>query len=166
LLTRGEAEEKEASEKMAMSPSRGHGFYDAQSELNRMFDEVFDGRSRRSGQRAAGHAEWVPAIDAFARDGDLVVRAELPSMKPEGVNVTLSQGVLTISGERKESKEEENSGHLVRERQYGSFRRSMSLPEGTDESKIKASFEDGVLQIVIQGGAAEQEEPKKIQIES
>jgi HSP20 family protein len=152
LPTRGEAEEKEASEKMAMSPSRSHGFYDAQSELNRMFDEVFDGRGRRSVQRGAGQAEWVPAIDAFTRDGDLVVRDELPGMKPEDVNVTLSQGVLTISGERKE---EENSGHLVRERQYGSFRRSMSLPEDTDESKIKASFEDGVLQIVIQGGAAE-----------
>jgi HSP20 family molecular chaperone IbpA len=114
---------------------------------------------------ATARYEDTPGFDSFTRDRDLVVWAELPGMKPEDVNVTLSPGVLTISGECRESKEEENSGHLVRERQYGSFRRSMSLPEDTDESKIRASFEDGVLQIVIQGGAAEQEEPKKLHIE-
>jgi HSP20 family protein len=71
---------------------------------------------------------------------------------------------LTISGEHKVDEEEERSGYHVRERRYGSFRRSMTLPEGTDESKIHAKFEDGVLEVRVEGAAIEQA-PKRIEIE-
>ena len=73
-------------------------------------------------------------------------------------------GVLTISGERKETEEESGEGYLVRERFYGSFRRSFQLPEGVDESKIHARFEDGVLEVVVEG-AAQKTQPRRIQIE-
>src|SRR5215208_8291550 len=127
---------------MAMSPYRG--FYDMQSEMNRMFDEVFGGLSRRSGQQQGAEAtRWAPALDVLQEDGDIVVRAELPGVKLEDVDITLHNGVLTISGERGAEEQREGAGYYVRERRYGSFRRSMALPEGVDESKIHARFEDG-----------------------
>jgi HSP20 family protein len=145
----------------------GRGFYDPQSEMNRLFDEMFGGlSSRRSGgqQRGQGGAEWAPAIDVVQKDDDLVVRAELPGARPEDVEITVHQGVLTISGKREEQSEEERGGYLVRERRSGSFRRSLQLPERVDEDSIRARFENGVLEVSIQGGAAVQG-PKRIQLE-
>ena len=147
---------------MTLSPFRG--FYDMQGEMNRMFDEVF-GNLARTGARQQGDqpTRWAPALDVLQEDGDIVVRAELPGMKQEDVDITFHNGVLTISGERKAEEQKEASGYYVRERRYGTFRRSMTLPQGTDESKISASFEDGVLEVRVTGAAAVQE-PKRIEI--
>ena len=148
---------------MTLSPFRG--FYDVQSEMNRMFDEVF-GSLARTGRRQQGEtpSQWAPALDVLQEDGDILVRAELPGVKQEDVDITYQNGVLTISGVRKAEQEKEGSGYYVRERRYGSFRRSMSLPEGTDESSITARFQDGVLEVRVAGAAAVRE-PKRIQIE-
>ena len=149
---------------MALSPFRG--FYDMQSEINRMFDEAFGEVTHRSGrQQGETPSRWAPALDALQEDGDIVVRAELPGVKPEDVDITLHNGVLTISGERKAEKRREGSGYYVRERRYGSFRRSMTLPQGVDESSISARFDGGVLEVRVSGAAAVQE-PRRIQIES
>ncbi|MBD0358387.1 MAG: Hsp20/alpha crystallin family protein, partial [Rubrobacter sp.] len=88
-------------------------------------------------------------IDVVAKDGDLVLRAELPGIKQEDVDITLHENVLTVSGERKAEQEEERSGYYVRERRYGSFSRSLTLPQGVDESKIHARYEDGVLEVTV-----------------
>ena len=150
---------------MAMSPFRGRGFYDVQSEMNRLFDEMFGGLMRRSGsQQRAQATEWAPAMDVLQRDGDLMVRAELPGVKLEDVDITVHDRVLTISGERKLEEETERGGYYVRERRHGSFRRSMTLPEGVEEDRIQARFQDGVLEVIIEGAAAVRE-PKRIQIE-
>ena len=149
---------------MALSPFRG--FYDMQSEMNRMFDEVFGDVSRRSGrQQGDAPTRWAPVLDVLQEDGDIVVRAELPGVKPEDVDVTLHNGVLTIAGERKAEERREGSGYFVRERRYGSFRRSMTLPQGVDDSAISARFDEGVLEVRVSGVAAVQE-PKRIQIEA
>jgi HSP20 family protein len=155
-------EEKEVWQ-MALTPFRG--FYDMQSEMNRMFDEVF-GSLSRTGRRHQGEAptQWAPALDVLQEDGDIVVRAELPGVKQEDVDITFQNGVLTISGVRQAEEQKEGSGYYIRGRRYGSFRRSMSLPEGTDESNISARFLDGVLEVRVAGAAAVQE-PKRIQIE-
>jgi HSP20 family protein len=149
-------------------PFGGRGFYDPQSEMNRLFDEMFGGlSSRRSGgqQRGGqGGAEWAPAIDVVQKDDDLVVRAELPGARPEEVEITVHQGVLTISGKREEQSEEERGGYLVRERRSGSFRRSLQLPERVDEDSIRARFENGVLEVTVEGAAGAQG-PKRIQLE-
>jgi HSP20 family protein len=149
-----------------MLSSGGRGFYDPRSEMNRLFEEVFGGLNRRSGsqQRTQGDAEWAPAIDVVQKNEDLVVRAELPGVKLEDVEMTVHQGVLTISGKRDEQREEERGGYLVRERRSGSFRRSLQLPEGADEHSIRARFENGVLEVSIKGAAAAQG-PKRIQVE-
>jgi HSP20 family protein len=149
---------------MAMRPYRG--FYDMQSEMNRMFDEVFGGLSRRGGRQQGDEpSRWAPVLDVVQEDGDIVVRAELPGVKLEDVDITLHDGVLTISGERKAEEQREGSGYYVRERRYGSFRRSLTLPQGVDESKIGARFDGGVLEVRVSGAAVVQE-PRRIQIEA
>jgi len=149
-----------------LSPFRGRrGFYDPVSEMNRVFDDMLGGLMRRSGgQQRAEVAEWAPAIDVVTEDGDLVIKAELPGVKQEDVDITLQDNVLTVSGERKAEQEEERGGYYVRERRYGSFSRSLTVPEGVDESKIHARYENGVLEVTVEG-AAQVQEPKRIQIE-
>jgi HSP20 family protein len=146
-----------------LSPFRG--FYDTQSEVDRLFNEMLGGLGRRwerqGGQRLA---QWAPAVDVLTKDNDLMIRAELPGVKPEDVDITLQDGVLSISGEHKANQEEERGGYHVRERRYGSFRRSLALPKGIDESKIHARFENGVLEVTVEGAAIE-EAPKRIEIE-
>lgn len=147
-----------------MSRHRGRGFYDPLSEMNRLFDQMFGGVGRRTGgEQRTRDAGWSPAIDVIQEDEDLVVRAELPGAKPEDVDITVHNGVLTISGKLQEEREEERRGYLVRERRSGSFRRSLQLPQDADEDQIKANFENGVLEVKIPGAAAIQE-PKRIQI--
>src|SRR5215212_52723 len=156
---------------MGLSPFRrgrgGGGFWDPLSEVNRMFDDVFGSLSRRPGGRQTGAelTEWAPAVDVLQRDGDLVVRAELPGVRPEDVDITLQNQVLTISGERREEQEEQRGGYYVRERRSGSFSRSMTLPEGVDEDSIRARYENGVLEVTIAGAAAVRE-PRRIQVEA
>ena len=150
-----------------LSPFRG--FRDVQSEMERMLGETFGAFGRQA--RGPATEEWTPAVDVIASggdgegNGDLVIRAELPGMKREDVEVSVHNGVLTISGKRTESREEKESGYLLRERRSGSFRRSMTLPEGTDESAIKARFEDGVLEVRVKNSEREISEPKRVQIE-
>ena len=148
---------------MALTPFRG--FYDMQSEMKGTFDEVLGSLARTSGRQQGGvPTRWVPTLDVLHKDGDIVVRTELPGVRQEDVDITFHNGVLTISGVRQAEEQKEGSGYYVRERRYGSFRRSMSLPQGTDESSIRARFLDGVLEVRVQGAAAVQE-PKRIQIE-
>jgi HSP20 family protein len=149
-----------------LSPFRGRrGFYDPVSEMNQVFDSMLGGLMRRSGgQQSTQITEWAPTIDVVTDDGNLVLTAELPGVKQEDVDITLHEGVLTISGKRKTEQEEERGGYYVRERRYGSFSRSLSVPEGVDESKIHASYENGVLEVTVEGAAVVQE-PKRIQIE-
>jgi HSP20 family protein len=149
-----------------LNPFRSRrGFYDPVSEINRMFDDMLSNQARQPrGRQSTEITEWAPAIDVVTDDGNLVLTAELPGVKQEDVNITLHEGVLTISGERKTEQEEERGGYYVRERRYGSFSRSLSVPEGVDESKIHARYENGVLEVTVEGAAVVQE-PKRIQIE-
>jgi HSP20 family protein len=130
-----------------------------------MFDDMFGSLMRRPTSQQRGQtAEWAPSMDVLQKDGDLVVRAELPGVKLDDVNITVHDNLLTISGERRSEQEEERAGYFVRERRYGSFRRSMQLPEGVDEENIRARFVDGVLEVALEGAAAIRE-PRRIEIE-
>src|SRR5215203_2803563 len=112
----------------------------------------------------AGYDRVGPSVDVLQKDRELLVRAEMPGVKPEDVEVAIHNGVLTISGERKIDQEEERAGYYVRELRHGSFRRSMILPEGADEEKIHARYQDGILEVTLEGAAATRE-PRSIQIE-
>ena len=148
-----------------LSPFRSRGFYDPLSEMNRLLEQVFGGGAQRAGDGQRGQlAGWSPAIDVLHQDDDLVVRAELPGVRPEDVDITVQNGVLTISGKIEEEREEERRGYLVRERRYGTFRRSLQLPQEVNEDQINARFENGILEITIPGAAASRE-PRHIQVD-
>ena len=158
-----------------LSPYRGRGFYDPLSEMNRLFTQVFGLTRNQGGSQPQQGAQgtqvtqeitaWAPAIDVIQRDDDLVVRAELPGVTPDEVDITIQNNVLTISGRISEEREEEREGYLVRERRSGMFRRSLQLPQEVNEDDVSARFEDGVLEVAIKGAAAGQE-PKHVQVES
>ncbi len=145
---------------MALSPFRG--FSDVQSEVDRLFNEMvgdlFSGRRGRGAARV-----WSPAMEAYTHDGDLVLRFDLPGVTLEDVDITLENHTLTVSGVRKAVAEE--APHYVLELPYGEFRRSVTVPEGSDAGSIKATYKDGVLEIVLPGATAETK-PKKIAIET
>ena len=112
-------------------------------ELRSRFDRIF-GELAESRENV-----WRPAIDVVRDDGNLVIRADVPGIKPEEVKVEVEDGILTVSGEHAESKEEKGKSFLRRERRYGSFSRSMALPEGVDAKKIKAQTRNGVVEVTI-----------------
>ena len=127
-------------------------------DLERRMDDLFRGFDLPAlvGQRwpEVTLGPFPPAADVFQRGGDLVVRLELPGIDPEkDVSVALEEGRLVVTGERKQKTEVKREDYYRMESRYGSFRRHVPLPEGVDESKIKAEYEDGVLEVVVQGAA-------------
>lgn len=141
------------------------GFIDTISEMNRMKEHWMTGYEGGQEGRWRTHATaWVPATDIFARGQDLIIRVEIAGVRREDVDITLSGSVLTISGDRKGEPGGEEVSYYVHERYYGTFRRSMTLPEGIERGKIDASFEDGLLEITVEGGATAAE-PQEIQIQ-
>ena len=116
------------------------------------FSELADMRSRFDrlfGDLASGDREWMPAVDMIREDGHLIVRAEVPGIKPEEIDIQAEGGMLTISGKHEESSEEKGKEFVRRERRYGAFSRRMALPDGVDPKKIKATTSDGVLEITV-----------------
>jgi HSP20 family protein len=102
---------------------------------------------------------WMPRIDVKTSGDDMVVYAELPGLDRDDIDVEVTDGVLTIKGERKSEKESEKEGWLIRERSYGAFQRSLVLPEGVNPEAIRADYKDGVLEVHVPK-AAEALKPK------
>jgi HSP20 family protein len=92
---------------------------------------------------------FIPTADVFARNGDLVVRMDLPGMDAQDIHVKFDAGELTVTGERKVEKEVKEEGYYRKESSFGSFERHMSLPRGIKENDIKAEYDNGVLEISI-----------------
>ena len=122
-------------------------------EIDRLFEDTF----------ARDGSNWVPAVDIQENDKEILLELELPGIKPENVEITAENGVLTVRGEKKGERKEgdENRYHLV-ERSYGSFMRTFQLPQGIDEEQINAEFENGILMLHIPKAALPQ--PRRIQI--
>ena len=144
-----------------------HGLVDSISEWNRM-REVGSGRigseTGHEGQRRTHATAWVPSTDVVARGRDLVIRVSLSGVSPEDVEITLSNDVLTVSGERKSDLGGQEETFYVRERYYGAFRRSWTLPAGINENDVSADFENGLLELTVLGGAEAAPEPRRIKI--
>ncbi|HET7221453.1 MAG TPA: Hsp20/alpha crystallin family protein [Vicinamibacterales bacterium] len=109
-------------------------------------------------------ANWFPEIDVFEKDNRLVTRVDLPGMKKEDVKVEVTDGNLTISGERKSETEEKKDRFYRSERQYGSFYRAVPLPEGVKLEDIQATFADGVLEVSIPFPAKQEVKPRTVEI--
>jgi HSP20 family protein len=109
-------------------------------------------------------ARWSPQIEVLERDGNLVVRADLPGVKRDDVEVNVDDDVLTIRGERRQEHREAEGGYRRTERSYGTFFRQIALPEGVDPDQVQASYQDGVLEVVVPSPRTEQERRKRIEI--
>jgi HSP20 family protein len=107
--------------------------------IDRLFEEWPGGHTRA----------WTPAIDVVRDDGHLVVRADLPGIKPEEVTIEVEDDFLTVSGEHREDTEEKDRDFVRRERRHGSFRRAVPLPEGVDAGTITAKTHAGVVEVTI-----------------
>lgn len=115
-------------------------------------------------QESVTAADWSPRVDIVEEDTAFIVKAELPEMKKEDVKVTVEDGVLTISGERKMEKEEKNKKYHRIEREYGSFVRAFSLPAGTNGDNVSSEFKEGMLKVSLPKDA--KAAPKAVEIKA
>ena len=139
------------------------------TDMERLFEEFegfrfpsLFGREFFPFTREFEHVGWVPEVEVLRKNGEFIVRADLPGMKKENVEVEIKENVLTLSGERKEEKEEKREGYYRTERSYGTFYRQIPLPEGAKADTAKAEFKDGVLEITMQ---APKQEPRVRRLE-
>jgi HSP20 family protein len=129
-------------------------------EMFRQYSPFFGRALRRSGERG----EWTPVADISETEKEYVIKVELPEVKKEDVKITLENGVITLSGERRQEKEHKDANAIRIESLYGTFSRSFSLPENIDPKGIIAEMKDGVLRIRIPKTQATVEKPISIDV--
>ena len=127
-------------------------------DLDTLLDLPFWNTSGRQSQLFSG---WTPALDLYQNNDNIVAVIELPGMRKEDIEISLQDGTLTISGERKEERGTED-GATRTERYTGKFRRSITLPTRVDANKVNAAYKDGILTVTLP--KAEEAKPKQIQI--
>jgi len=137
--------------------TRGGTLSRLQDEMNDLFGRFFEGWPLATGEGA-----WWPALDVADKDDKVIVKAELPGVTNEDIDVSVHGDVLTISGEKKASTEDSGEGYYHAERRYGSFRREVRLPSAVDTEKVEATFRDGVLTITLPKD--QQALPKRIEV--
>ncbi len=125
------------------------------NEVTRLFDSPLSTLTQ-------GFNTWAPAVDLYEEKDNLVVKAELPGMKKEDIDVSFQDGTLTISGERKSEREENECETYRSERFYGRFQRSVLLPTSVAADKVNASYKDGILMVTLP--KTEEAKPKQIEI--
>lgn len=132
-----------------------------QDELNRLFGRTYAGIEPT---RAAASGSWMPSMDVYETEDEIVVTVDIPGIDPKDVDVSVEDSTLTVSGKREFSNEvKEESYHRI-ERRYGSFARAIALPQTADTEKVAASFDKGVLTIEVP--KVEKAKPKKIQVKA
>ena len=133
-----------------------------QTEMNRLFNTVFDGPGAGGNGVSGTMRRWMPAMDLVESGDDFVLRADLPGMSEEDVSIELEDSTLTISGERKTEHEKEGEGFYRVERATGAFSRSLTLPKGVDADAVTARFDRGVLEVRIP--KPQERKPRRISI--
>ena len=124
-----------------------------EDQVNRLWRGVADGKRQES---------WLPAVDVFDTKEAVVLKAELAGMKPDDIQIEVEDNVLTIRGERRFAEKVEEDRYYRIERRFGSFQRSLALPQGVKADDIQASYEDGILEVRVP--KAEEEQPRKITV--
>jgi HSP20 family protein len=135
--------------------------FDRLANLRDEFNNLFDAPTWPNGRQSQLFSGWTPALDLYQTNDDVVAVIELPGMRKEDIEISLHDGMLTISGERKEEAADgEKDGRS--ERFVGKFRRSISLPTRVDSNKVNASYKDGILTVTLP--KAEEVKPKQIKV--
>jgi HSP20 family protein len=140
-------------------------------EMDRTFDRMLEGFGLASlGQTGLSHRSsgsaynWMPRIDAFEKDHQIVLRAELPGVKKEDLEVNITEQAVEIQGERRDEQQDRREGYFHSERSYGRFYRAIPLPEGAMADKAEATFKDGVLEIRVPAPPEEARRGRKVEI--
>ena len=120
---------------------------EAQNRLNQILLGSFPNRMGSGEIHSMAVADWSPEVDISEDDQGYLLKADLPEMKKDDVRVTVEDGILSVSGERKSEKEDQKKKFHRIERSFGTFRRSFTLPEDADSTKVTAEFRDGVLRV-------------------
>lgn len=142
-------------------------FYELQRNMNRLFDDFFgDFDMSRFGDFGSRFGAFQPQVDVSETDQEITVAAELPGLEEKDIEVSLDKGVLTISGEKKEEKEDKGKNYYRMERSYGSFRRSLPLPAEVVEDQVEATFKNGVLNIRLPKSPEAQKPGKRITVKT
>ena len=128
--------------------------------MRRDMDRLWNSFFERGTLRSEEGGEWLPSLDVAETKNEIVVKAEVPGLEPKDIDISLSDGLLTIKGEKKQEREEKEENYHLVERSYGSFARSIRLPNEVQSDKINASYKNGVLKIVL----PKSEEAKKKEI--
>jgi HSP20 family protein len=137
-------------------------------DVDDMFERVFADTMRRWPRTSNDERrvyDWAPAADVSETDGEYLIKAELPEVRKDDLNITVQEGVLTLAGERKEEKREDSEKLQRIERFHGSFSRRFTLPDDADEQGIKAESKDGVLVIHIPKQKVAHPQPRQIQVQ-
>lgn len=135
-----------------------------QDEMNKLFDfSISRAFGNNSSKDTLFQSNWGPAVDVYESDDDFLVKADLPGMEKNDIDISVHDGILTIKGEKKLEKEYKDKSYIRAERYYGSFTRSIEIPSEVDAEKVKASYKNGVLELLIP--KKEEAKPKQIKIE-
>lgn len=138
-------------------------FYSLHRNVDQLFDDVFTGFNLRP---FGDFDAFTPTVDVSENDNEIKVAAELPGLAEADIDVSLEHNVLTISGEKKHESEDKGDNYHRIERSYGTFRRSIALPEGIDADKVDATFKNGVLSVTLPKTPEAQQEVKKIAVKT
>ena len=133
-----------------------------QDRMNSLFNQSFRGLNRGGTEEDWAQGAWSPAVDIYEKDGNIVLKAELPGIDTKDVDVSVENNILTLRGERRFDQEVQRENYQRVERSYGAFTRSFTLPTVVDTEKIKAEFKDGVLRMTLP--KKEEAKPKQISI--
>jgi len=147
-----------------LSPARWDPFGEfsaLQERMNRLFEDLLP--STRKGKEELNAGTFYPAVDIYEEDKEIILKAELPGIKKNDVQIEINDGVLTLRGERKFEKEDKKGNYHRIERGYGSFHRSFTLSTTIDRDKIKAHYKNGILEVTLP--KTEEAKPKSIPIE-
>ena len=132
------------------------------------FDREFDELVRRGwGTAATTRAGFVPPVEVLRRDGDVVIRLELPGVDVErDVEVEVDKGRLVVKGERHDERTGEQGAYLLRELRYGAFRREFALPDGVSGDDVEATYLNGMLEVVVRGAVQPEPRPQQVKIKT
>jgi HSP20 family protein len=148
-----------------MSLMRWDPFGEVDTLFNRLMAGNFMRWPRLAQQNEGGTLEWSPSADISETEREYIIRAELPAVKKEDVQVTFVDGMITIKGERKQQKEDKNEKYHRMENFYGSFERSFSLPENVNADAIRCESKDGILTVHIPKTEPTKHQPKQISVQ-
>jgi len=132
-----------------------------EDELGRLFGRTFEWAEP---MRPAARGSWMPSMDVYETEDEIVAKLELPGIEPEDVEVSVEDSTLTVTGRREFSSEVKEEDYHRLERRYGSFTRAITLPQTADAEKVEARFDKGVLTVAVP--KVEKAKPKKIEVKS